>query len=375
MADNATTRIAHVVTSLEVGGLERVVVDLIRHLDPRRFESVVYCLVTDGALAAEIREVARGIFVMHKRPGRAFTLPLRLAHAFRTRGVDIVHAHNFGPLLYGSVAGRLAGNRPVVYTLHGPEAALRRDYRRLDRFGLVDRVVAVSDHVREVVLDTTRIDPARVSTIHNGIDVGAYSGGGGGVRERMRESLGLGPGQHAVGVVARLTHEKAHDRLLDAFAAVAGEREDVRLFLVGDGPLRSALEAKSRALGIAPLVSFLGTRGDVSALLRAFDLFVLPSRIEGLGITLLEAMAAGLGVVASAVGGIPEIVDGETGRLVPPDDAGALAGAMGWMLDHPAECAAMGGRGRARVESRFSLEAMVAGYERVYDSLRQPSRS
>ncbi len=263
MGEEKRFTVAHVVWSLEVGGLERVVVDLVSRLDPQRYRSVVCCLETEGALAAEIRDRAHVVDAMHKSPGKTVGLWFRLARWFRAHNVDIVHAHNFGPLLYGSVAARMAGSPAVVYTLHGPEAAERRDYRRLDRLGLIRRIVAVSDHVREVAIESGGLSHERIVTIRNGIDCDRYQVRDGEARSRVRRDLGLEESHLAIIVVARLTHEKDHATLLESFARVAHSRGDARLILAGDGPLRSDLETRAHELGIGEITTFLGTRSDI----------------------------------------------------------------------------------------------------------------
>lgn len=364
---SARITVAHVVFSLGVGGLENIVLNLVGGLDPERFGSVVFCLKRTGALAADHRLGSRPVILMDKRRGFDWFMPLRLARRLRRLGVDIVHCHNYGPLLYGSVAGRLAGVRRVVYTSHGPESSAYRGQGRIQRLGLVDHVVAISDHVRDVAVVKGGVDAAKITTIHNGVDVEAFARSRVGARESIRDELGMDLDAPVIGVVARLTHEKDHATLLRAFALVHAHHPAARLALAGDGDLRDPLIAQAGELGVRGAVSFLGTRGDVPDLLSAFDVFALPSRIEGLGITLVEAMAAGLPTVASRVGGIPEVViDGETGRVVPPGDAEALSQALSWMLENRDRARAMGEAGRRRAADEFSLERMVRRYEAIY---------
>jgi sugar transferase (PEP-CTERM/EpsH1 system associated) len=357
--------VAHVVWSLEVGGLERVVTDVVRRIDGERFDSVVCCLTTAGTFA-ETLPSGCPVVSMNKKPGRSWLLPLRLARVLRRHGVDVVHAHNFGPTLYATAAARGAGLRGVMCTLHGPEASERGDYGRFDRLRRIDRVVAVSEHVRAVVIERGGLAADRVVTIRNGIDGSLY---GAGSREEARRALGVGDEERVIGAVARLTPEKDHATLIAAFERVARSHADARLVLVGDGALRATLEAQVEGLGLSSRTRFLGTRTDIPDVLRALDVFVLPSKVEGLGITLLEAMAAGLPTVATDAGGIPELVAPETTRVVPIGDVEAMAAAMAWVLDHPAEARAMGEAGRRHVAAHFGVEAMVARYQALYAEL------
>jgi glycosyltransferase involved in cell wall biosynthesis len=231
-----------------------------------------------------------------------------------------------------------------------------------------DRIIAVSEHVRRGIIKRVGVDPVDVTTIVNGIDVTRFSGGG--ARTRCREEFGVPDGSRLIGVVARLTPEKDHATLLEAFAIVSAQRSDVVLAIVGDGPTLAEAKETARRLGIEGLVRFTGSRLDVPDILSAFDLFAMSSKEEGLGITLIEAMAAGLPVVATAAGGIPEIVqDGVTGFIVPPGDSQGLADALLRGLSDDARGREMGEAGRRRAVERFSLTRMIGDYEKVYAEL------
>jgi len=361
-------RIAQVLWSLDIGGLERVVVDLVRGLDRDRFSNVVYCLEREGTWADDVRPACERVVSLDKPPGRSYGLPLRIARMLNRDRVDVVHTHNFGPLLYGGLAARLARVRGVVHTLHGAEASERKEHRTFQRLRLFDRMVAVSNDVKRVAVESGGVDPSRITTVYNGIDVSKYPAAGGRSAE-VRRRLGMGE-ERIVGVVARLTPEKDYPTLLDAFRLLVDSHPACRLVVVGDGDLRGALVSKSRSLGIEDRVTFLGSRSDVPELLTAFDVVVLPSRVEGLGITLLEAMAAGLPTVGARAGGIPEVVvEGETGLLVDPGDAPGFAGAIARLLDDPELAIAMGRNGRARVEGRFGLDGMIRSYEAIYEGI------
>ncbi len=360
--------IAHVVLSLDVGGLERVVVSLLKGTDQSKFRAALCCLEKEGRLVEEVREACEFVAAMGKGPGVAYTLPFRLASLFRSKHVDIVHCHNIGPFIYGSFAGKLAGSKPVVYTVHGPEVSSKSIHVRFQRLPVLDRIVAVSEHVRRGVIERLHVAPAKVMTIVNGIDVARYARGDG--RAQCRTELRVGDETPVVGVVARLTPEKDHDTLLEAFALLAKERFDAVLIVVGDGPMLGRAREAARRLGIESAVRFTGTRLDVPELLSAFDVFAMSSREEGLGITLIEAMAAGLPVVATAAGGIPEIVQNElTGYLVPPGDPRRLADALLDVLADPARARRMGAEGRKRAEQQFGLSRMIGAYEQLYAEL------
>jgi glycosyltransferase involved in cell wall biosynthesis len=265
----------------------------------------------------------------------------------------------------------------VVYTAHGARTSARRSTRRFQRLGLVDRIVFVSEDARRVALAAGAVhEGAGVSVVVNGIDVASYARDAQ-TRRRIRAQLGLPDEAPVAGIVARLTAAKDHVNLFDAFVRLRAPHPRARLVVVGDGELRDDLHRAVRERGLADAVVFTGRRDDVADVLSAFDVFVLPSSTEGLAVTLLEAMAAGLPVVATRVGGNGEVVvDGETGLLAPPRDSGALAACLGQLFADPARGARYGARGRARARARFGVEAMAARYQEIYEGLargRPPS--
>ncbi len=359
--------VAHVLHSLEVGGTENGVVNLVTRLGGVRHS--VIAMTTAGPLAARL-PAGVGVRCLGKRPGIDARAILRLARELRRLRPTVVHSRNWGAL-DAVLAARLARVPVVIHGEHGREASdlLGLDPRRnrLRRLAarLVDRFVTVSFDLRRWLIETVRIPAARVVTIHNGVDTERFGDEG---REAGRAALGLAPDRLVVGAVGRLDPVKDHAGLLAAFALVA--EASAMLVIVGEGPCRSPLETRVRALGLGERVRLLGERGDVALLLRGLDVFVLPSLGEGISNTLLEAMATGLPVVATRVGGNPELVeDGVNGRLVPPADPGALAGALAEYLADPALRALHGKTSRQLAVERFGLDRMAARYRKLYRGL------
>ncbi len=283
------------------------------------------------------------------RPG----LVVRLAGLLRRLRADVVHTHDDRPNIHGAPAGRLAGVRRVIHTRHHQGLRLTPRQQWLVRAVQVcdDRFVCISrDSARHAIRQG--VSPRRVVVLPNGIDLEHFA------------CTGPEPAGPAV-LVARLAAEKDVGTLIEAAALVARTCPDFALQIAGDGPCRAELEARAVRLG-AP-VRFLGVVRDVPALLARARLFVLSSLTEGISLTLLEAMARGLPVVATDVGGNPEVVEaGVTGLLVPPRDPPVLAGAVARLWTDPQSCARLGGAGRRRVERRFDVRRMVAGYEALY---------
>lgn len=366
-------RLLFVLTSPVRGGVEEVVLALLRRLDPGEFELALAApRPLLDALAPDldgVRVVAEPIaaesWLDRREVGRLAALMRRFRPA-------IVNPHLFRSTAVAAPLARWHGAR-VVETYHGREAWRRgpRPLRFLpDRVvgTLLDGVIAVSESARQFLIRTKGYPAHRVVVVPNGRDLARFRPGAD--RELARKELGLDGDVPVVGVVARLDAQKGHVHLLDAWPRVIREFPDARLLLVGDGPLRPALEAQARTAEIRHAVQFAGFRTDVPRLLDAMDVVALPSLHEGMPLTAIEASAMARPVVATAVDGTPEVVlDGRTGRLVPPADPRALAGALCEVLRDPAAARRMGEAGRAWALARFTLERQVEATARVYRAL------
>jgi glycosyltransferase involved in cell wall biosynthesis len=281
---------------------------------------------------------------------------------------DVVHTHLLKANVLGAVAARFAGCRAVVASKHNDErqlrnpliAALHAGFSRLDR-----RIIHASRHIERYMVEVGRVDPRRSRTIHYGLDVAAFDGL---APAGLRPQLGLADGAVVIICVARLIRRKGHLALLDAYRRVVDRTSaDTALVVVGKGPMEEEVRAKAAGLGLSDRVFLTGERKDVPALLTEADLFTLASDAEGLGLVLLEAMAAAKPVVITRAGGMPELVrHGETGLVVRPGDPEALAEALTDLVEDAGRRRAMGAAGRRLAESEFSLETMVDAIEEVY---------
>lgn len=357
--------VVHIVRNLEIGGLEKVVLAVIERQMAAGWNVHLWCMGYGGELMPVVSELGINATVFHIKPGIRPGLFLNMARRLRRLKPDVVHCHNFGPLVYGSVAGRLAGVGAVIYTAHGVKTSSDTKQTRFFKLRLMDRWVTVSENARRVAIETAGGDPERVLAIINGVDTSCYgdSVDGG----PTREALGIGSDTIVFGIVARLNHAKDHDNLFRAFHQAFAGRDDVVLLVVGDGELREKLEGVIDELGVAQQIRLLGSRYDIPQLLAAMDVFVLSSYTEGLAVTLLEAHAAALPIVATSVGGNTEVVvDGDTGLVVPPRDTAALARALGEIAGDLPRAREMGRRGRERVIQLFSIDATAGQYENVY---------
>lgn len=356
--------VAQVVQSLGHGGLEQVVLDLARSLDRRRFVPHVFALSNRIPLADAFAAEAIPVTVVAQQ-GLDFGLPKRLARAFREAGVGLVHAHNFGRYFYAGPAARRVG-LPALYSEHSntrpDERALWLTQRWLSR--TASSIAAVSENVRGYLVERQKLPPARVVVVPNGIDIAAFAA----PRDRaaIRAELGLPAESLVIGTVGRMVPVKNHALLLDAFQLVAARVPTAHLLICGDGLLRQVTEARAEELGLAERVTFTGLRRDVPRVLAALDVFCLSSDSEGLPLAILEALAAGLPVVATAVGGVPELITEAVGRLAPPAEPGPLADELVELLGDEGLRAQLSQTAREVVARSYSIEAMVARYVELY---------
>jgi glycosyltransferase involved in cell wall biosynthesis len=362
--------VVHVVLDLHEGGLERVVTDLVQSADPTRTVSTVLCLQRRGRLADEL---APGQVVLAPSSGpSSMIFPLTLARTLTFLAPDVVHVHS-GAWYKAVAAARLARLGPVLCTDHGrpvPDTLSSRGFDALGAAG-ADLVVAVSNPLAHYLHARLHVSRRKLTVIPNGIRLGVRPSAD--AVAVVRRELGLGADVPILGTVGRLDAVKAHDFLLAAFRRLRddwGAGPVPVLIIAGDGPERAQLLGLAAAEGLQGAVHFLGWRTDVSTVLELFDLFVLPSDSEGTSISLLEAMAAERCVVATAVGGTPDVLgSGLQGQLVPARDLQSLVELMRRLLLDPAARADAGRRSRERVESSYSLQAMSGAYDALYDRL------
>lgn len=367
--------VLHLCESSDTGGAESMLVSLVDGLDKTRYRSLV-CLLSEGWLNGQLEKRRIETVVIPQPYSFDFPWLFRAYRLLRERSIDVMHSHEFATNVYASLLSRVTGI-PVITTVHGKNYYGERGRRRLAyRFvARQSRMVAVSQDLKRFLMQRVAIPSDRIRVVHNGIDLGRYAVQAENHRS-VRNDLGIGPDQRVIGTVGNLFAVKGQVYLLRACQAVARTFPDFVLLVAGEGDQLGALEKEASDLGIANNVKFLGFREDVPVLLQAMDIFVLPSLSEGLPLSVLEALSLQKPVVATNVGGIPEIVeDGVTGFLVPPKNPDALAKAILQMLQHPRIAADMGQAGRKRVEEDFGLAKMLREYQSLYEeALRAGAR-
>ncbi|HKZ05053.1 MAG TPA: glycosyltransferase [Methylomirabilota bacterium] len=367
-------RVMHVVNVLSLAGMEHGVIKQVNRLDPARFAPSVCCLAfqreeTRGVLDPRVR-----VHELRKATGRDLGLVPRLAACLRRERVGVVHSHNWQTFFYTVAAAALAGVPARVHGLHGREAEAPPPRQvRLSRWlaRRVSRLIAVSSDLGRELVKEWGVPAERVTVIPNGVDLDGFAHPG--PVEPIREELRLAPEHRVIMTVGGLRPVKDYPTLIRAFARVHAVRREARLVIVGGergGGRQDELEALAASLGVGPMVLFLGVRLDINRLLALSDVYVNSSVFEGMSNTVLEAMAASRPVVATDVGGNPELVrDGVSGYLVPPRDEAALAARLTELLADPGLAKAQGAAGRALVESEHAMARMVTAYEDCYEDL------
>ncbi len=366
-------RILHLIYSLYRGGAERVIES---HLTLSRggdYEFVVCSLTGGGDLIGRLEEMGAPVHLLDKRKrGNLGVIP-RIIGLVRRERIDLLHLHNASAALWGTMAAQLGGlGVPIVRTEHRPflPDALRVIYRLLypSLTKRARRIICVCDAVRDSFADRFPTLADRFVTVHNGIRLEPFEDPP--PKDRCRKMFKLPNGVHLVGTVGRLVPVKNHLGLVTAFGEIKKRVPDAHLAIVGEGNLKDIIVTHAGDLGIADAVSILPVTSDIALFYRGLDLFVLPSHSEGLPLTLLEALAAGLPAVATDVGGIAEIItDGVNGLLVPATGGAGLAEkSIGLLLDRE-RASAMGAAGHETVRRRFTAARMVEGIERVYEEV------
>ena len=363
-------------TVFGIGGTERQVLNLVQGLDTSRFGVEVACLKRWGALLPEME--ATGVPITEYKTSslynhKALWNQIRFANHLRKRNVEIVHTYGFYSNVFAIPPARLAGAAAVLASIRDTGEHLTPMQRRIEKLfcRMADCIVTNAEAVRNR-LTNEGYAAEKIVVIHNGIELTRYARKPGELG--LHRELGVPSNTQLVAVFARLNELKGIEYFLRAAAGLIERFRNVRFLIVGDGASRPELERYAERLGLNKHVVFLGFRLDVPVLLSEISVSVLPTLSEGLSNSLLEAMAASVPVVATRVGGNPEVVQGGvTGLLVPPRDAEALARAIGQFLEDPCLRKKFGLAGRERVSKRFALEHMTRATERLYEGLTERS--
>jgi len=360
--------VCHIITEFDAGGAERILLQTLQRLNQERFPSFIVSLRPGGSLSAaagrsDVEVIDMG---MGHRPNPATIW--RLARLFRERKVDIAHAYLYDASIATRVAGRLARVPVVVTSTRASLSYLPRVAWWVDRVTArwCNRIVAVSRGTAEFVIERERIARDKVVVIPNGVDLERFRPGD---RGTARVRLGIASDALVVACVGRLHPQKGHRYLLDAIVATRSRIPGLVCLLAGDGPLRGALETEVQHQGLGTVCRFLGVQDPIQPLYDAADVTALPSLYEGMPNVVLESMAMGCPVIATAVEGSVDLVEpGVTGLLVPPADAHALGTALLELAGDQDRRSAMRGAARAAAERSHGIDRMVAALETLYET-------
>lgn len=371
LAGGRPLKILQVTHDLRPGGLQRVVLDLAIGLQRLGHEAHICSLRGHGPLGREVSDRGIRLWAMPwPERGADRLLFLKLLRLVRQEGYDVIHTHNTHAFLDGGLAAIIAGVPARIHTDHARSFPDRLRYMLMERamsWGY-HKVVGVSDHTVGNLRKYEGIPPSKLAVILNGIDGAWYRGERDRLdRSALRHSAGLDRFSRVIGLGVRLEEQKGIRHLLEAMPAVLRRHPDVGLAIAGTGSLETDLRATAQELGIGGNVRFLGAYPQLTSFYPLLDAFVLPSLWEGLPLCLLEAMSLSLPIVATKVGGVPDLLaDGKSALLVPPADSGALASAISALLDDLPRAQEMGREGRRIFDERYDSSVMVRGYLDLY---------
>lgn len=360
--------VCHVVHSLNVGGAEILASALAANLRDRYRVSFA-CLDEAGAMAEQVRDAGYPLVVLDRRPGVDRACRKRLRDFFLEEQVDIVHAHQYTPFFYSLLARGWRSQPRIIFTEHGrhyPDvtSVKRRLFNRM-MLGRGDRVVGVGGQVKQAIVEKESIAAARVRLIYNGVDLSRFEDAGDG--GAIRQELDLSTDAFVITMVCRLDPLKDIGTAVEAFHRVHRESPHARLVIVGDGPERAMIESHIAELKLQDTVTLLGLRRDVPAILAGSDLLLQSSISEGIPLTVIEAMAAGVPVVATDVGGLHEMIDdGEQGLLAPARAPEQLAACIGRIIHDDNLRDSLVEAARRRAQEMFSEQQMVSAYDALY---------
>lgn len=363
-------KVLFMIWALEVGGAERLLVKLAEHISRGDYDVSVVCISREGVWASDLKQTDVKVICTHKKTGFDPSILFKLIKIINTEKPDIVNTYLWTADLWGRLAAILAGVKHIIVTEQNVDVWKRWYHKELDKilFKWTDYAICVSDEVVNFYHNDFNMPLDKLVMIPNAIDISLFNKEID--RTKEREKLGVAPDDFVFVCAARLHSQKAHHILINAVSdMVKSGNKGFKVLLVGEGDLRQQLEEMVHSLKLGSYIHFLGLRQDIPDILLVSDSFVLSSDYEGLSLAILEAMAARLPVVATTVGGNPQIItDGKTGLLVPPQDSTSLAQAMTSLLLDKALAQSMGTTGRSVVEQTYHISSVTKQTVALFDN-------
>ena len=354
----------HIVEDLKTGGLEKIIALIVTHLDKNKFDVKVWCLAKGGAVFDDLQNKDIDIEILGMKSHRNPLFYIKLIRKLKKNNIHIVHAHGFTATTVGRVAAILARTPAIICHMHSNYWWYSKKKRIIDRLlgYFTDKIVCCSRAVAKFVVNAEKINSNKVKVIYNGVDVDKFNS----IKPETEKNTFI------IGCIGSFFPHKGHCYLIEAARKIIDDYGSrVKFVLAGDGPLRESLEDYVKKLGVKQFFDFKGLVVNIEDLISSFDLVVLPSILyEGLGISLIEAMAAAKPVIGTNVGGIPEVIQGgENGLLVEPKDSNGLAKAILSIMNDKDKAITMGRRGKDIVQRKFSSQTMVRSIEELYSNL------
>jgi glycosyltransferase involved in cell wall biosynthesis len=366
--------VLHIYQNSKIGGIQQQILSVVRGYDREKFNPAVCCFGPKMELGEEIEKAGIDFVALNRQRYNKFSIGIivDLYRLMKEKNIHVLRTHKYRANLYGRIAGKLAGVPVIIASEHNiyRDEKEKRFIRRATNKILAmvtDKMVTVSDAIRKDILRYDRVSPSKIMVLHNGVDTERFKAG---VNfSDTRKQFAMSKDDVVIGFVGRLVINKGLNYLIEAVALLK-KNDNVKLLIVGDGSLMEELKQMAKDKGLEESVIFTGLRRDITDILSSIDIFVLSSIKEGFPNSLLEAMAMGKPVVATAVGGIPEVIDHEiNGLLVQPVDIEGLAAAIKTVIDNPLMAKNMGIAARDFIVKNYSIIATVRKWEALYKSL------
>lgn len=368
--------ILYIIWSLEVGGAERIVISLAKYINKEKYNPIVCCLNHKGKLAEELEKIGIKVIALNKKPGIDLSIIPKLIRVIKDNRIHIVHTHLWTADFWGRIAAKFSEVPVIISTAHNVDCWKPKIFLFIDKLltGFSDIIIAVSEEVKNFYLKTAKLPREKIITVFNGIELAKFDPSAANKIDKTKE-FNFSPNDKVIGIIGRLVEQKGQVYFLEMMRILKQKYPDIKGLVIGEGPLKEKLIHKAKELQLEKSVVFTGLRKDIPDLLNFIDILVSSSTYEGLPMILLEAMAAGKPIVATRVGGNPEIIDdGKTGFLVPAKDPQALVDRVASLLDDNEYSKKIGDSAQEKVKKLYSIEKMLQDTENIYDELLTKKR-
>jgi len=358
-----------VINSLQIGGAERVAINIAANIDSSRFESTILTIEGLGPFRTILDDFGLEYITLEKGSGTRPSLFFKVAREVMKRKIDIVTTHNYGPLFYGGIGARLAGVKNLLHVDHARAFPSKRNIVSEKLLSsMAYKVIAVSNELKGNLMKYEGMRFEDIDIILNGIDEKQFNINFD--KNLKKTQLGLNKNHIIIGVGVRLAEQKGLAYLIDAAKIIREKRNDFQVVIGGDGPMREELEKRSISLGLSDCIRFLGARLDLNEIIQLFDIYALSSVWEGLPLCILEAMAARCSIVATHVGGVPDVIShNDNGLLVAPKDPNQLAAAIELLMNNPSKRVEFGNKAYEVFIENYSAKKMADTYASYYEQM------